>query len=213
MERNTLYIALSQSTLVNSRKVHIKDISTLFCADTSITNIVGNIELMIFSNTEQDQVVITVMKLIELINSQYKNINIVNIGETETIVYYRNLKPTTKMSGRIKAVFVMILAFFGTGYSIMSYNNDTDAIGLLNKLYELFTGNRALPETVGNPLGAISYSIGLLIGMVIFFNHGINKKNTDDPTPLQVQMRLYEQDVNQCIIIDSERNNKTIDVS
>ena len=55
------------------------------------------------------------------------------------------------------------------------------------------------------------YSIGLCVGMITFFNHGINQKDTDDPTPLQVQMRLYEQNVNQSIILDSERNNKTID--
>ena len=48
--------------------------------------------------------------------------------------------------------------------------------------------------------------------MIIFFNHGINNKDTDDPTPLQVQMRLYEQNVNQAIIIDSDRNRETIDV-
>ena len=48
--------------------------------------------------------------------------------------------------------------------------------------------------------------------MITFFNHGINHKNTDDPTPLQVQMRLYEQNVNQSIIIDSGRNKDTLDV-
>ena len=72
----------------------------------------------------------------------------------------------------------------------MSYNGDVDAVTLLNDLYILFTGDRN-GSTVGQILGIVAYSLGLCAGMIIFFNHGINKKSTDDPTPLQVQMRLY----------------------
>lgn len=212
MENTTIYISLEQSTMVNSRKVHIGDIATIFCIDKDISFKVSNTEIMVFKNTEQDQSVITIIKLIEIINKQFKNVLIESIGSPETIVYYRNLKPMSKLSGKIKAIFLMVLAFFGTGYSIMSYNMDVSADELLDKLYELFTGVSAQDSTTGPALGIIAYSVGLCMGMIIFFNHGINKKNSDDPTPLQVQMRLYEQDVNQCVIINSERNNKTIDV-
>lgn len=212
MENTTLYIALEQSTLVNSRKVHIGDISTIFCTNKDISFKVSNTEILVFSNTEQDQMVVTIMKLIELISIQFKNISIESIGSSETIVYYRNLKPMSRLSGKLKAILLMVLAFLGTAYSIMSYNGDVGAIDLLNNLYELFTGVSAQPPSTGPAMGIIAYSVGLCIGMIIFFNHGINKKNTDDPTPLQVQMRLYEQDVNKCVIIDSGRKNKTIDV-
>ena len=94
----------------------------------------------------------------------------------------------------------------------MSYNGDVGSKELLEKLYTLFTGNPSKENPKGLSLGIIMYSVGLCIGMIIFFNRGINKKNADDPTPLQVQMRLYEQDVNQSIIIDSGRNKETIDV-
>lgn len=212
MENTTIYIALEQSTMVNSRKVHIGDISTIFCVDKDISFRVSNTEILVFSNTEQDQIVITIMKLIELINTQFKNISIESIGTPETIVYYRNLKPMSRLSGRIKSIILMIIAFLGTAYSIMSYNGDVGADELLDNLYELFTGVSAQTASTGPALGIISYSLGLCIGMIIFFNHGINTKNTDDPTPLQVQMRLYEQDINTCIIVDSSRKNKTIDV-
>ncbi|MDE5873642.1 MAG: stage V sporulation protein AA, partial [Lachnospiraceae bacterium] len=162
--------------------------------------------------TEQDQVVITAMKIVELISLQYKDLGIVSIGCPETIVYYRNLKPVSKFKGMLKSALMILLAFFGTSYSIMSYNGDVDAVKLLNDLYILFTGDRN-GSTVGQILGIVAYSLGLCAGMIIFFNHGINKKSTDDPTPLQVQMRLYEQDVNTCIIVDSSRDNKTLDVN
>ena len=115
-------------------------------------------------------------------------------------------------TGKIKAGALMLLAFLGTAFSIMSYNGDAGISDLMEDLYVMFTGNTPVPGDIGPVMGIVSYSIGLCVGMIIFFNHGINKNKTDDPTPLQVQMRLYEQDVNKCIVVDSSRKDKTIDV-
>lgn len=212
MENKTLYFSLEQSTLVPSRKVHVGDIASIFCSDMDISHTAEKTLITTLTNTEQDQIVISAMKIVELISLQYKDISIISIGCPETIVYYRNLKPVSKFKGKLKSALMMLLAFFGTAYSIMAYNGDVDAVNLLNDLYILFTGDRD-GSTVGQILGIVAYSLGLCAGMIVFFNHGINKKNTDDPTPLQVQMRLYEQDVNTCIIVDSSRDNKTLDVN
>lgn len=213
MEPTTLYIALEQSTMVASRKVHIGDIATIFCINQDISYQVKNTEIFVFPNTEQDQAVVSVMKLIELINTAFKPVSVESIGSSETIVYYRNLSSMHKLNGKVKAVLLMVLAFFGTAYSIMSYNGDVGAIDLLKNLYELFTGKTGTEGDIGLSFGIIAYSLGLAIGMIVFFNHGINKKDIDDPTPLQVQMRLYEEDVNKAIIVNSERKNQTIDVN
>ncbi|MCM1272755.1 MAG: stage V sporulation protein AA [Clostridium sp.] len=212
MENKTLYFSLEQSTLVSSRQVHIGDIATVFCSDRDISHTVEKTLVTVLTDTEQDQLVISAMKLVALISKDFKDLSIVNIGSPETIVYYRNLKPASSFKGKAKSILLMVLAFFGTAYSIMSYNCDVGSIELLNNLYTLFTKETADSLPIGLNLGMIAYSIGLCAGMILFFNHGINKKKTDDPTPLQVQMRLYEQDVNTCIILDSARNNETLDV-
>ena len=43
-------------------------------------------------------------------------------------------------------------------------------------------------------------SVGIGLGVLFFFNHFGRKKITQDPTPMQVQMRLYEDDVDTTII-------------
>lgn len=83
----------------------------------------------------------------------------------------------------------------------MSYNSDVNLVGQLDLMQNIFVGE----SETGSTIAGITYSIGLLIGIIIFFNHGTNKKFSDDPTPLQVQMRQYEQEVNQTIITDAER--------
>ncbi len=51
----------------------------------------------------------------------------------------------------------------------------------------------------------ISYSIYLAIGVLFFFNHFSRLNFFTDPTPMQVQMRKYEDDVNATILEDLNR--------
>ena len=59
----------------------------------------------------------------------------------------------------------------------------------------------------------ISYCIGLAIGILVFFNHFGKKKITPDPTPIEVQLRKYEQDVDDTYIENSGRGGTEIDVN
>ena len=40
------------------------------------------------------------------------------------------------------------------------------------------------------------------------FNHFGHMKITDDPTPMQIQMRLYEENVNKTLIKDIDRTSE-----
>ena len=59
----------------------------------------------------------------------------------------------------------------------------------------------------------LSYSIGLTVGIILFFNHIGGRRITKDPTPIEVEMRVYEKDVNNALIETADREGKTIDVS
>ncbi len=59
----------------------------------------------------------------------------------------------------------------------------------------------------------LSYSVGLAVGIIVFFNHIGGRRITKDPTPIEVEMRVYEKDVNQALIATADREGKTIDVS
>ena len=46
----------------------------------------------------------------------------------------------------------------------------------------------------------LSYSVGLAAGILIFFNHFAAWKLNTDPTPLEVEMRLYEDNIAKTLI-------------
>lgn len=208
----TIYLSLDASTMVASRQVHIEDIASVFCSQPDIMHNVKKIKLFTFHDNEQGQSVVNALAVIGEILKYDKTVTVQNIGSQDCVVYYRNLNNGHKRTGKIKALFLMLLAFFGTAYSIMSYNGDVGAIDLLQDLYFMFTGLDAGTTDAGYKFGILSYCVGLFFGMLLFFNHGLNHKKTDDPTPLQVQMRLYERDVNDAIVVDSAREGTSLDV-
>ena len=90
----------------------------------------------------------------------------------------------------------------------MAFNNDVDVTKLFGQIHELITGQ----GTSGFTILEVSYSIGITAGILIFFNHFGKKRFTVDPTPMEVQMRLYENDIQTTLIEDSERRGEEIDV-
>ena len=101
-----------------------------------------------------------------------------------------------------------MVAFFGGGYAIMAYNTDIGAKELFTNLSMLFLGN----AKTGVVYLVIAYSVGLTIGMILFFNHLGGKKLNSDPTPLEIQMRLYEKDISTTIIKDVSRRGESLDI-
>ena len=64
----------------------------------------------------------------------------------------------------------------------------------------------------GFTLLELSYSVGLAVGIIVFYNHVGKRRISKDPTPIEVSMRTYEQEMNQAMIESWEREGKKIDV-
>ena len=107
----------------------------------------------------------------------------------------------------MKTAFVAAVTCFGAAFSIMAFNNDVDVTKLFGQIYELVTGQ----ETGGFTILEITYSIGITAGILIFFNHFGKKRFTEDPTPMEVQMRLYENEIQTTLAEDAARKGAELD--
>ena len=86
----------------------------------------------------------------------------------------------------------------------MTFNTDVDTAGLFMKVYDQITGRVSNGKTILE----LSYSIGIGLGVVCFFNHCGGRKITEDPTPMEVEMRVYEDDVNKTLIEQEKRKER-----
>ena len=90
----------------------------------------------------------------------------------------------------------------------MAFNNDVGVNEVFAQVYQLVMGQ----ESDGFTILEITYSVGIAVGIIIFYNHLGGKRITKDPTPIEVQMRLYEDDVNTTLIEGCNREGTSIDV-
>ena len=149
------------------------------------------------------------MKMIELIQKVCPNVTVSNIGEMDTLVERINVNKHKGGIQLLKVIFVSGISFFGTAFTIMAFHNDIGINKVFGKVYELVMG---VPSANYSIL-ELSYSIGLALGIIIFFNHIGGRRITKDPTPIEVEMRNYEREANDALVETADREGKTIDVS
>lgn len=203
---DTIYIKVPECIEVTNPNVQFSDFLTIYCKNKKIENEIKSMNFFTFDR--EGQIVVSILKIIELITEKYPDIDIDNLGEEDFIIEYSTNAKHEKTKELLSTLFICIVAFFGGGYAIMAYNTDIGAKELFVYLSMLFLGN----AKQGVLILSIFYAIGLTLGIILFFNHIGNKKLTKDPTPLEIQMRLYEKDISTTVIKDVSRKQESIEV-
>ena len=119
---------------------------------------------------------------------------------------YLPSRPKSKWKEYVKAMVVGAVVFFGSAFTIMSFNEDANLSVIFARVYESVSGD---PE--GNGWLEVCYSLGLPLGIILFFNHFASAKLSNDPTPLQIQMRQYEQQEDTTIIENAARKGERLE--
>ena len=203
MHQEILYIKLNKDVEVTAADVFLKDLGSLYCKDDTIVRKCKALKICTFKQN-QTRKVISVMKMITAV---YPEIEIVNIGETDIIIEHVKQEKEGRYRKLPKIIFVSLISFFGTAFTIMAFHNDIQIQELFSKVHEMITG---YPSN-GFTILEISYSIGLCVGIIVFFNHIGGKRITSDPTPIEVEMRIYEEDVNKTLIENADRLQIEVD--
>ena len=112
------------------------------------------------------------------------------------MVEYTSKIGGTGWKNAAKIVMVCVLVFFGSAFTIMAFNNDISITGVFEHFYSQILGKE---KPVFSEL-ELFYSIGLAVGIVVFFNHIGNKKLSDDVTPIEVEMNKHRKDTYETII-------------
>lgn len=204
----TLYLKAERDVEVNREAVFLSDIARMTCTDKHVINKIKAIKVFQFGKNKENRQVISILKIIEKIQDIYPSLAIENVGETDTLIEYVVPRSKLQLTSVLKIIFVSALSLLGTAFTIMAFHNDIGIHDLFSKLYEMIMGQ----ESNGYTLLEISYSTGLAVGIIIFFNHIGGRRITKDPTPIEVAMKTYENDVNTTMVETWNREDKSIDV-
>ena len=207
----TVYIKADRNVEVTKPEVTLGDVLKIECSNPNMVPKLNTLKLLKFHHTDkkhQNRTAVSILRVIQCIHEQYPNIDVQNMGETDFIVTYEEQQTAGGAVHYMKAAVVVVISFIGAAFSIMAFNNDVDTTKMFSQIYELLTGNKSDGFTILE----LTYCIGLVIGILTFFNHFGKKKFTVDPTPMEVEMRLYENDIQSTLIETYSRKEKELDV-
>ena len=143
-----------------------------------------------------------------MILADYPDVEVVSYGEQDFVVEYVAAPIAPKWLECLKIIVLCIVIFLGSGFTIMAFNNDVSVGEVFDRFYRQIMGVDK-PNVTEIEL---FYCLGLAVGIFVFFNHVGKKKITSDPTPIQVEMRKYEKDVDTTFIENAGRKGHEHDV-
>lgn len=207
-ENITLYIKGDRNVEVTEQDVFLKDIVSMECSDKKFLPKLQTVKILKLHGNREQRYVVSVLEIIACIHAAYPEVEVQNLGEADIIVTYENQKTPPYLWHILKVAVVAAIIFLGSAFSIMAFNNDVGVTKLFGQIYELVMGKKSDGFTVLE----VTYSIGLTFGILVFFNHFGKKRFTVDPTPMEVQMRLYENDIQTALVENASRRKEELEV-
>ncbi|AIG26081.1 stage V sporulation protein AA [Brevibacillus sp. 7WMA2] len=146
-------------------------------------------------------IIIDIMQVIRKLRQMYPEIHLKVQGSTQIIVEVEN---PAKRANFFLVSFVWLLLFIGSGLALMNFHADVSMLEVQRRLYQLITGQYEKRPL----LLQIPYSLGIGLGMVLFFNHIFRKRFNEEPSPLDVELFLYQQNLDQYYLENENEENQ-----
>ncbi|SFQ14022.1 stage V sporulation protein AA [Priestia endophytica DSM 13796] len=198
----SVYIKMRHRVQVRPKeKITVGDVAVVFTSKEEKEKIES---LVIYKVNEKDQniIIIDVMRIIQAISREMENMEIQQVGPTQTIV---EVVFERKRASLPFFIVVWLLLFIGAALAIMNFHEDVSMRAVHQRLFFILTGEQ--DETP--LLLQVPYSIGLGLGMILFFNHVFKKRINEEPSPLEVEMFNYQQDLDRYVIINENDESVT----
>ena len=196
-----IYTRMRNRVHVNvNQKVRIKDIARIIGPEELVSRIEEAL-LLTVNSEDKNIIIIDLAQLIMAIQAIDPLIEVETFGPSQAIIEV--IYPKKKMSFVTFAV-IWLLMFIGGGITIMNFHVDVSMAEVHQKLFTLITG-RVDEKPL---LIQIPYSFGIGIGMILFFNHFFKKRFNEEPSPLEVEMFNYQQDLDRYVIMNE--NNESV---
>ncbi|NLY46225.1 MAG: hypothetical protein GX053_09600 [Tissierella sp.] len=206
MDKAKVYLFVKpKAALETNYSITVKDIAEVYCNDKDIKSEVEN---YIVSKTKkvENWMSISSIYIIEQILDKDPNLDIEITGENEVLIEIKDKVKINKLLQALKVTSIFILLFFGAGITITNFHTDVEMDTSMEIIYETLTGKHDSNPLVLN----VSYSIGLGLGVIIFFNRILTKnlRRKKEPGPMEIELFNYDKEMEDYILNDINKSDK-----
>lgn len=195
---------IKKATITQRRLVYLEDIAEIYAPQQNMQTL-SKLPVFSIPSAQEETYLISVLDLVQKITQCVQNATVSNLGEMDILIeYHPKQQKSNPFMVWSKILFVSAVLFFGAATTIMCFHSDTQIPLIFQNYYKIFLGeNQELP-----PLLTVPYSIGLVIGIGVFFNHFSKIAMSKDPTPIEVEMTTYEDETVRSTIEQLSRKQK-----
>lgn len=195
-----LYVRMKKRISVeDGQLIKLKDVCELL-SNVEKMDSIGELPVRRATSADGNVLIIDAVKLFQLITQHYPSIDLRCMGPTQTIVEVKKQEGSPKW---FFVAFVWLILFIGSGLTIMNFHTDVSMKQVHQRIHYLVTG-----EQDPKPLALqIPYSLGIGAGMILFFNHVLKKRISDEPSPMDLEVYLYQETLDQYLIDQDKRKS------
>ena len=184
-----------KAAIVGKEHIVVKDIADVFAAP-EIQKRAEGVKLLATGGVDGVHLV-SIIDVVKAISAALPGHVVNNVGEMDTMVSVRAQPPKKRTVMKwLKVAVVSLILFTGATTAIMTFHTDSQMGTVFQRYHKIFFGEEVERPYIIN----IPYSIGLAVGIVVFFNHFSGRRLTKQPTPIEVEMATYEKDVEDAVI-------------
>ncbi|MFC4599136.1 stage V sporulation protein AA [Cohnella hongkongensis] len=198
-ESSVVYVRMRRRAVVRpGAVVRLGDVARLV-AEPAQQSRLEKLPLHKVSSGDGNLLLIDMLQVVQAIRKAEPGMVIETFGEPHVLLEISpggSVKPR-----RVVLTLAWLLLFFGSGMAMMNFHADVNMPAVQRRVTELITGK----EGAHPWLFQIPYSIGVGMGMLLFFNRLLRKRLNDEPNPLEVEMFMYQENVNHYVITEEYR--------
>lgn len=167
--------------------IYLKDIYCIYPKEYAKK--IGNICIRYYENKDSNYDVIHIGEVIEKIKEQVSTIHITFLKTDDVVIFFENnKKDRTKY---LRVLLICIVVLMGSIMGIMNFHADVNMIYSQTTMVNALTRN---PEKY-LPYFQIPYSIGIGIGVSLFFNKFIPTYAKNEPSPLDLKIKSLNKEI------------------
>lgn len=183
----------------------MKDIGEVYCSNKSVKKKVEEIKVLKVQGEEAYDY-ISANQIITKILDNIQNIDVSIIGGPDIFIEVKEREKSKPLLNFIKLLVVSLILFFGSALAIINFFEDVEMQKTLEKIHYIITGRQEK-----NPMIiTIPFSLGIGLGIYAFFNRvfSLSKRRRQEPGPLELELYLYDKNLEDNIINDLKKSDK-----
>lgn len=190
MDSNIYFQLKAHISCEIGQNIYLEDVALLSCQPDMEEKVR---KLIVLKEQDKGIKVISAIEVIELIREAIPGARVFSVGETRAFIHIGEKKAAPKSSfmGPFKVVLTWLLLFMGSGLAIMYFHADVNMHKVHETIYTAITGQRGTDLYWVN----IPYSIGIGLGIALFFGIFPNRDRSMKPDPLEIGIYKYKKDI------------------